>query len=59
MGSLEDAEEEQVEILVNHAPRRFVLEDGILVGMELTGWNGIRRPGIRHSSTPSLYRATM
>jgi NADPH-dependent glutamate synthase beta subunit-like oxidoreductase len=31
---LEDAEEEQVEIIVNHAPKRFVVEDGKLVGME-------------------------
>ena len=31
---LDDAEEEQVEILVNHAPTRFVVEDGVLVGME-------------------------
>ena len=31
---LEDAEEEQVEILENHSPSRFVLENGSLVGME-------------------------
>ena len=31
---LEDAEEEGVEIIVNHAPKRFVLEAGKLVGME-------------------------
>ena len=31
---LEDAEEEQVDILVNHVPIRFVLEGGKLVGME-------------------------
>jgi NADPH-dependent glutamate synthase beta subunit-like oxidoreductase/ferredoxin len=31
---LEDAEEEQVEIVENHAPKRFVLENGKLVGME-------------------------
>lgn len=30
---LEDAEEEQVEIIVNHSPRDFVIEDGKLVGM--------------------------
>ncbi|MDH3424730.1 MAG: FAD-dependent oxidoreductase, partial [Gemmatimonadota bacterium] len=30
---LEDAEEEQVEILVNHSPQRFVIEDGRLTGM--------------------------
>ena len=32
---LDDAEEEGVEILINHAPKRFVLEDGKLVGMEM------------------------
>ncbi|MFN8668398.1 MAG: FAD-dependent oxidoreductase [Gemmatimonadaceae bacterium] len=31
---LEDAEEEQVQIIENHAPKRFVLEDGKLVGLE-------------------------
>ena len=31
---LEDAEGEEVEILENHAPRRFMVEDGKLVGME-------------------------
>jgi NADPH-dependent glutamate synthase beta subunit-like oxidoreductase/ferredoxin len=31
---LEDAEEEGVEIVENHSPKRFVLEDGKLVGME-------------------------
>jgi formate dehydrogenase (NADP+) beta subunit len=30
---LEDAEEEQVEIVVNHAPRSFVVENGRLTGM--------------------------
>jgi NADPH-dependent glutamate synthase beta subunit-like oxidoreductase len=30
---LEDAEEENVEILVNHSPKQFVIEDGRLVGM--------------------------
>ena len=30
---LEDAEEENVEIIVNHSPREFVIEDGKLVGM--------------------------
>ncbi len=30
---LEDAEEEHVEILVNHSPKNFVIEDGKLVGM--------------------------
>jgi NADPH-dependent glutamate synthase beta subunit-like oxidoreductase/ferredoxin len=31
---LDDAEEEGVDIVVNHAPKRFVVEDGRLVGME-------------------------
>ncbi len=31
---LEDAEEEGVQIIVNHAPKRFVIEGGKLVGME-------------------------
>jgi formate dehydrogenase beta subunit len=31
---LEDAEEEQVDVVVNHVPTRFVLENGKLVGME-------------------------
>src|ERR1700733_446157 len=31
---LEDAEEEGVEILVNYAPKNFVIENGVLKGME-------------------------
>ena len=31
---LEDAEEENVEIVINHAPKCFVLENGKLIGME-------------------------
>ena len=31
---LEDAEGEDVEILENHSPTRYVVEDGVLVGME-------------------------
>jgi formate dehydrogenase beta subunit len=31
---LEDAEDENVEILVNHSPKRFVIENGKLTGME-------------------------
>ncbi len=30
---LEDAEEEQIEILVNHSPKEFVIEDSKLIGM--------------------------
>ncbi|HVV49513.1 MAG TPA: FAD-dependent oxidoreductase [Polyangia bacterium] len=36
---LEDAEEEQVDILVNHVPSRFVVQNGKLTGMEF------ERPG--------------
>jgi len=31
---LEDAEEELIEIIENHAPKRFVIENGKLIGME-------------------------
>jgi NADPH-dependent glutamate synthase beta subunit-like oxidoreductase/ferredoxin len=31
---LDDAEEEGVEIVVNHAPKRFVIDNGVLTGME-------------------------
>ena len=31
---LEDAEEELVQVVENHAPKRFVIQDGKLVGME-------------------------
>jgi NADPH-dependent glutamate synthase beta subunit-like oxidoreductase/ferredoxin len=38
---LEDAEEENVDIVINHSPREFVIEDGKLVGMtfELMEYN--------------------
>jgi formate dehydrogenase beta subunit len=38
---LEDAEEENIEIVVNHSPKAFVIEDGKLVGMtfELMEYN--------------------
>jgi formate dehydrogenase (NADP+) beta subunit len=38
---LEDAEEEGIEIVINHAPKRFVVENGKLVGMEFEQleWN--------------------
>jgi len=38
---LEDAEEENVDIVINHSPKAFVLEDGKLVGMtfELMEYN--------------------
>jgi len=31
---LEDAEEEGIEIVINHSPKRFVIENGVLKGME-------------------------
>ncbi len=31
---LEDAEEENVDILINHSPKEFVVEDGKLIGMK-------------------------
>ncbi len=46
---LDDAEEEGVEIVINHAPTRFVVEDGTLVGMEfdVLEWD----EGARRSTT--------
>ena len=38
---LEDAEEENVEIVVNHSPKSFVVEDGRLTGM-LFEQHGVR-----------------
>ncbi len=45
---LEDAEEENVEILINHSPKDFVIEDGRLVGMtfELLEYKVDERGGI-------------
>jgi len=45
---LEDAEEEGVEIVVNHAPRRFIVEDGRVTAMEfdVVEWD----EGARHST---------
>jgi NADPH-dependent glutamate synthase beta subunit-like oxidoreductase/ferredoxin len=42
---LEDAEEENVEILINHAPVRFVVEDGQLKGMdfERLEWDAVAK----------------
>jgi NADPH-dependent glutamate synthase beta subunit-like oxidoreductase/ferredoxin len=42
---LEDAEEEQVEIVVNHEPKRFVIENGRLVGMEFQRYESIEQNG--------------
>ena len=45
---LDDAEEENIEITVNHSPKRFVIDEGRLVGMEfdIVEWD----EGARHSS---------
>jgi formate dehydrogenase beta subunit len=45
---LEDAEEEGVEIVVNHAPKRFIVEDGRVTAMEfdVVEWD----EGARHST---------
>ena len=48
---LEDAEEEQVEIVENHIPKRFVLEGGKLVGMEFDRVEWTEGPGGRANST--------
>ena len=42
---LEDAEEEKVEIVENHAPKRFVIEKGTLVGMEFEQLRWSERDG--------------
>ncbi|HJQ19112.1 MAG TPA: FAD-dependent oxidoreductase [Gemmatimonadaceae bacterium] len=46
---LEDAEEEQVEIVENHAPKRFVLENGKLVGMEFERLRWTEKDGKQRS----------
>jgi formate dehydrogenase (NADP+) beta subunit len=50
---LEDAEEEGVEIIINHAPKRFVFENGKLAGMEFERleWDGEAR---RSTSVDSI-----
>ncbi len=42
---LDDAEEEHVEIVINHEPRRFVLENGKLVGMEFQRFESTEENG--------------
>ena len=46
---LEDAEEEQVHIVENHAPKRFVIENGKLVGMELDHLRWFEKDGKQQS----------
>ena len=49
---LEDAEEEQVEIVENHAPKRFVIENGTLTGMEFERVRWVDGPGGKQVSEP-------
>jgi formate dehydrogenase beta subunit len=46
---LEDAEEEQVHIVENHSPKRFVIENGKLVGMELDHLRWFEKDGKQQS----------
>ena len=46
---LEDAEEEGVQIVENHAPKRFVIEKGRLVGMELERLRWVEKDGRQKS----------
>ncbi|HKO15246.1 MAG TPA: FAD-dependent oxidoreductase [Gemmatimonadaceae bacterium] len=46
---LEDAEEEGVTIVENHAPRRFIVENGRLTGMELERLRWTERDGKQRS----------
>jgi formate dehydrogenase (NADP+) beta subunit len=48
---LEDAEEEQVEIVENHVPKRFLIENGKLVGMEFDRVEWTEGAGGRATST--------
>ena len=65
---LDDAEEEKVQIVINHAPKEFVLKDGKLVGMvfEKLEWkeddkgkqtSTVVDTVVRSSSSPSACRA--
>jgi NADPH-dependent glutamate synthase beta subunit-like oxidoreductase len=49
---LEDAEEERVDIVVNHEPKRFVLENGRLVGMEFQRYQSTEDAKGRLVQTP-------
>ncbi|HEU4562394.1 MAG TPA: FAD-dependent oxidoreductase [Longimicrobium sp.] len=48
---LEDAEEEGVEIVENHAPKRFVVQDGRLLGMEFERVRWYEEGGRQKSET--------
>jgi formate dehydrogenase (NADP+) beta subunit len=53
---LEDAEEERVEIVENHAPRRFLVEGGRLVGMEFDRVEWYEQEGRQKSRTLATVR---
>ena len=57
---LEDAEEEGVEIVINHAPKRFVIENGKLAGMEFERleWDAEARALDAHRHGHSSRRTT-
>ena len=46
---LEDAEEEGVQIVENHAPKRFVIENGVLRGMEFERLRWLEKDGKQKS----------
>jgi NADPH-dependent glutamate synthase beta subunit-like oxidoreductase/ferredoxin len=54
---LEDAESEQVEIVVNHAPLRFVVEDGRLTGMvfDLVEWHADAKGELRSTKLDEVF----
>ena len=55
---LDDAEEEGVDIVINHAPKRFVVEDGKLTGMEFERLEWDAEAKHPKSSKPSSSPAT-
>jgi len=54
---LEDAEEERIEIVVNHAPQRFVVEDGKLTGMmfDLVEWQENEKGRLVSTTTGEVF----
>ncbi len=50
---LDDAEEERVEIVINHEPKRFVIENGRLVGMEFQRYESAEDAKGRLVQTPT------
>ena len=54
---LEDAEEELIEIVENHAPKDFVLEDGKLKGMtfEISDWVPDGKGGLKQKVTGEVF----